>query len=421
MTESMKPESSTIKQWTTNQVVLATLFVVGVMLFFWLLYRFRTVAFLFFIAMVIGTAIRPAVEWFYKRGVKRSAGVILIYLILAAFLLGFLALVVPLIVDQATQIFSNLPDYLTALRRFLLGSNNLILWNIGIRLPSGFFLFGGGADPSAEELFDQVNQTFYYAGLFFRGLLSVLAVFLLAYYWTQEGNYLVRNLVRLIPRSYRNDVRDFINTVERRIGGFVRAQGILSLTVGSAAFTAYSLIGLPYALVLGMVAGLMELVPIFGPALGAIPAILVALSVDPGKVVWVLVATGLIQLAENVWLVPRVMKSSMGVNPILTLLSLITFSAVFGFMGALLAIPLAAIIQLTFERFYLSEKDSSQDRINIQKLQDRSETTADTIMEASRKEGSLFKNISQEVRLEIESIARELDDHLKKIRSEEEV
>jgi predicted PurR-regulated permease PerM len=416
----MKPESPTIKQWTTNQVVLATLFVVSVLLFFGLLYRFRTVAFLFFIAMVIGTAIRPAVKWFYKRGVTRPAGIMLIYLILAAFLVGFLALVVPLVVDQAAQISNNLPDYQSALRRSLLGSNNLILWNIGIRMPSSFFLFGGG-DPTSEELFDQVNQTFYYAGLIFKGFLSVLAVFLLAYYWTQEGNFLVRNLVRLVPRSYRIDVRDFINMVERRMGEFVRAQGILSLTVGSAAFTAYSLIGLPYALVLGMVAGLMELVPIFGPALGAIPAILVALSVEPGKVIWVLGATGLIQLAENIWLVPRVMKNSMGVNPILTLLSLITFSSVFGFLGALLAIPLAAIIQLSFERVYLSEKDSSPDRVNIQKLQDRSETTAHTIMEASRTNGSSFKNVSQDIRLEIESIARELDDFLKKIRSEEGV
>ena len=416
----MKSESSTIKQWNTNQIFLATLFVVSVLLFFWLLYRFRTVVFLFFIAIVIGTAIRPAVDWFYKRGITRSAGIILIYLILAAFLAGFLSLVVPLVVDQATQLTSNLPAYQSALRRALLNSNNLILWNIGIRMPSVLFMFGNG-NPTAEELIDQVNQTFHYAGLILDGFLSVLAVFLLAYYWTQEGDFLVRNLLRLVPRSYRIDLRDFINVVERRIGGFVRAQGILSLTVGGAAFTAYSLIGLPYALVLGMVAGLMELVPIFGPALGALPAIFVALSVEPGKVIWVLVATGLIQLAENVWLVPRVMKSSMGVNPILTLLSLITLSSVFGFLGALLAIPLAAIIQLIFERIYLSEKDSKSDRITIQKLQDRSAATANAISEASQKDGSSFKNMSQEIRLEIESIARELDDSLKNVRIKEEV
>jgi predicted PurR-regulated permease PerM len=418
----MKSESSEKKQWTTNQVVLAALFVVCVFLSFWLLYRFRAVFFLFFIGMVLGTTIRPAVEWLSSRGITRPTGIILIYLIFAALLMGFLALVVPLVVDQATQISNNLPSYHLEIRSALIGSQNLILRNIGFRIPSSFTLIGAG-DPTTEQLFDQVNRTFHYAGLILKGLLSVLAVFLLAYYWTQEGNYLVRNLLRLIPRSHRNDIREFINIVEVRIGGFVRGQGLLSLIVGGAAFLAYSLIGLPYALVLGMIAGLMELVPIFGPALGAIPAIFVAVSIEPGKAIWVLGITGLIQLAENVWLVPRIMKNSMGVNPILTLLSLITFSSVFGFLGALLAIPMAAIIQLIFERVYLSTNESYQglyaDRINIQKLQDRSEATVRAISETSHKDQSPFDSLPQDIRLEIEAIALELDELLKKTRIED--
>jgi len=125
------------------------------------------------------------------------------------------------------------------------------------------------------------------------------------------------------------------------MGGYIRGQGILSLAVGLAAFVSYTLIGLPFALVLSIIAGLMEMIPVFGPVLGAIPALLVALSVDPGKAIWVLVATGVIQMLENAWLVPRIMNHSMGVNPIITILSLVAFSSVFGFPGALLALPLA--------------------------------------------------------------------------------
>jgi predicted PurR-regulated permease PerM len=373
--------------------------------------------------MVVGTTIRPAVEWLSSRGITRPVGIVLIYLILAALLVGFLALVVPLVVDQATQISNNLPSYHLEIRSALTGSQNLILRNIGFRIPSSFTLIGASDPTTTEQLFDQVNRTFHYAGLVLKGLLSILAVFLLAYYWTQEGNYLVRNLLRLIPRSHRNDIREFINIVEIRIGGFVRGQGLLSLIVGGAAFVAYSLIGLPYALVLGMIAGLMELIPIFGPALGAIPAILVALSVEPGKVIWVLGTTALIQLAENILLVPRVMKYSMGVNPILTLLSLITFASVFGFLGALLAIPMAAIIQLIFERVYRSTNESFQgvyaDRINIQKLQDRSEATVRAISETSHKDQSPFDSLPQDIRLEIGAIALELDELLKKTRIED--
>lgn len=133
----MKSDPADIKQWTTNQVILATLFVVCVFLSFWLLYRFRMVVFLIFIAMVIGTTIRPAVDWFYRRGLSRSLGIIIIYMLIAGFLVGFLALVVPLIIDQATQLSQNLPAYQLAFRKALVESDNLLLRNIGLRIPAG--------------------------------------------------------------------------------------------------------------------------------------------------------------------------------------------------------------------------------------------------------------------------------------------
>ena len=95
-----------------------------------------------------------------------------------------------------------------------------------------------------------------------------MAIFLLAYYWTQESNIIIRMLLRLVPPSRRNNIRELLNLAELRMGGYIRGQGILSLAVGLAAFIAYSLIGLPYTLVLAMIAGLMEMVPIFGPILG---------------------------------------------------------------------------------------------------------------------------------------------------------
>src|SRR4030095_4927631 len=103
--------SEEITTWTTSQVVFATVFVVLVFLTFWLLYNLRMVLFLFFVAIVIGTAIRPAVEWLHRRGISRSVGVIIIYIIIAALIAGFLALVLPLIIDQTTQIAQNFPQF----------------------------------------------------------------------------------------------------------------------------------------------------------------------------------------------------------------------------------------------------------------------------------------------------------------------
>ena len=120
------------------------------------------------------------------------------------------------------------------------------------------------------------------------------------------------------------------------------------------ALVAYLLIGLPYALILAILAGILEAVPIVGPILGAIPALLVALSTDPTRALWVIAASLIIQGLENYLLVPRVMKQSVGVNPLAILLSLAAFTSLLGLAGALLAIPIAAIVQLFVNRFVIS-------------------------------------------------------------------
>lgn len=124
---------------------------------------------------------RPAVEWLYRHGLSRPIGIIAIYILIAAILVGFLALFVPLIVDQTTLIFQNLPQYQLTFRETLLASHNLILRNIGSRVPAKIILFGNDKSTTREVL-NQVNQTFNYVNLTVKGVLSVLAVFLLAYY-----------------------------------------------------------------------------------------------------------------------------------------------------------------------------------------------------------------------------------------------
>jgi predicted PurR-regulated permease PerM len=423
MPETLQSESveKEIESWTTSQVVLATLFVVCVFLFFWLLYQFRAVVFLFFIAIVIGTTMRPAVELFYRRGVSRPAGIIIIYIVIAALLAGFIILFVPLLVEQATLFSQHLPQIQTDFRSALINSSNLLLRNIGLRIPANFDFFGSN-NPTPEEVLGQMNKTFHYVSLVMRGILGVLAVFLIAYYWTQESNFMIRSLLRLVPRARRSNVREFVQKVEEKLGGYLRGEALLCFAVGSAAFVAYALIGLPYTLLLGIFAGFMELIPIFGPALGAVPAFLVAMAIQPEKAIWVIIATIAIQALENVLLVPRIMKNSMGVHPIIILLSLITFNAIFGFLGALLALPLAAIIQLILEGVILSaatpsKRVQSEDDRTIEELINESEVAYQIII---GDENSVFHNMSKQARKEITGIAQELDNLLKAIKTTEE-
>lgn len=423
----MKPASFSEKiiPWTTSQVVLATVFVVCVFLIFWLLFQMRSLIFLLFIAIVIGTAIRPMVAWLQQRGISRIAGVIIIYFLIAAFAIGILALVFPLIADQATQLSQNLPQYYAEIRRALANSDNRLLQNIAFRLPAQLSLFLSMSPNTEVNVLNQVTQTVFYANVVIKGILSILAVFLLAYYWTQESSQAVRTLIRLVPLHRRHEIQDFVQLVERKIGGYIRGQGILCLIVGLAAFVSYTLIGLPYTLVLAIFAGITEMIPVFGPALGAIPALLAALSIDPSKAIWVLVATGLIQMMENLFLVPRIMKNSMGVNPIIILLSLVAFGTVFGFAGALLALPLAAMIQLVFDRILTQTDDSStsfsEEEADVPSLIDESKRLMHILDETSSSEDSLMNEISEADRLEIRAITQELDLVLQDLKNESEM
>jgi len=408
--------------WTTSQIVLATVFVVCVFLMFWLLYSLRVVLFLFFVAIVLGTAIRPAVEWLHRRGISRAAGIIVIYILLAGLLVGFLAMILPLLADQVTQISRNLPEYYTDLRGSLINSGNRLLQNIGWRFPSQLSL-PINRSPNTAEMFDQVTQTFLYTNLVLKGILSILAIFLLAYYWTQESRLVLRALLRLFPTQRRRNIREFLQLAETKLGGYIRGQGLLCIAVGLAAFIAYVLIGLPYILVLSIFAGVMEMVPIFGPALGAIPALLVAISVAPEKAIWVVVATAVIQMLENAVLVPRIMKNSLGVNPIIVLLSLIAFSSVFGIAGGLLALPLAAIIQLLVSRVVLtaaeSAKQAENKELQVQTLMEKSQELMQDTYETSNKNPS-FRELPERDRLELYNLAEELNQVLGQIKKEGE-
>jgi predicted PurR-regulated permease PerM len=204
--------------------------------------------------------------------------------------------------------------------------------------------------------------------------------------------------------------------MESKVGFFLAGQGLLCLVISVMALVAYVLIGLPNALVLALAAGVMEAVPMVGPLLGAVPAALVALSIAPDRLIWVIVATIVIQQLENTLLVPRIMKKAVGVNPFVTLLSLFAFSSLFGIAGALMAIPIAAIIQLVLNHFVFKsatvELEVSEGRDYTSRLRYEAQDLIQDLRKQSRlkKRGSDQKIIQMEqVMDEIETITSNLD------------
>jgi predicted PurR-regulated permease PerM len=342
--------STQLDNWTFRRVVWATLVLVSVVLSFWLLYRFYQVVFILFLAMLMGTVIRPAVAWLQRRGLPRLAGGILVYLVLLALLVGFLLLLFPLIVEQGTTIAAAVPDYYQTVRLWMVDHANQLVVRFSAFLPEAL----PGLEPlqpTGRQVLDTAGQALGYLGSAAGVIFTTTAVLLLAFHWMLDGPRTIQSWLLLVPKDRRESASDLVEAIETKVGAYLAGQGVLCLAVGLLALAAYLIIGLPNALVLALIAGVLEAVPMIGPLLGAIPAAAIALSIGPSRLVWVIVATIVIQQAEAMVLVPRVMRQAVGVNPFVSLLALFAFGSLFGVAGALMAIPIAAILQLLLNRF----------------------------------------------------------------------
>lgn len=414
-------QASPIPHWTARQVVLATVFVLAVVGAFWLLFRFSWVVFVLFVAAVMGTAIRPVVDWLSQRGIKRIWAVIFIYLLIFLLVGLFIALSAPLVLTQGAEISRSITRYYGLIRNSLSQSPSMIIRQIAVRFPIDFTLLTTPTLPPGNVV-DRVASFLISIATFSRGFLFLVAVFLLGFYWTLEGERILRGFTLYLSPARRDEVRELIEEIEARLGGFIIGQSFLCLVIGLLAFVAYSIIGLPNVLGLAIIAGVLEAVPVIGPALGALPAFIVALADDPSKAVWVVVSTLIIQALENNLLVPRVMKRSVGINPIITLLALATLSSLLGLPGALLAVPIAAIVQLLLNRYLLApgaiETQVPVGRDQLSLIRYETQELVEDVRKQLRIRPDQTDDLTDHYEDEIESILADLDSMLQELSGE---
>ena len=412
---------SQLSNWTFRRVMLATIILVCVGLGFWLLYRFYQVIFILFIAIILGTVIRPVVHWLNQRGLPKAAGVLLVYVLVLALFIGFLVLLFPLVFDQGAAIIKMVPDYYQDLRSLIGGSPNHLIASLHSLLPEVIPGFEIIIQTNPEQL-ASAEQALIYVATASKFVFYAVVILLLAFHWTLDGPKTIQSLILMLPKIHRENIAALIKAMESKVGYFIAGQGALCLVIAVLALIAYLIIGLPNALVLALVAGALEAVPLVGPTLGAIPAGLIALSISPSKLIWVVVATVIIQLLENNLLVPRIMSKAVGVNPFVSLLAIFAFSSLFGIAGALMAIPIAAIIQLLLDQFIFHPSSSEPEESTGRDFTSRLRYEAKDLVQDLQKQARLNKDgaalqVKQidKVMDEIEAIAVDLDELLAQI------
>ncbi|MDR7482141.1 MAG: AI-2E family transporter [Armatimonadota bacterium] len=299
------------------------------------------------IAAILATGLAPVADRLQRRpwGRRRrqlsraaAAGLVYLGLLAALGLVGSL-LVTPLVretsdlVERAPELYGRLQEMIADLQQRYPWLPNLT--GFIQRLPE-----------EAGRLTAYVGRATGVAFRVFGAIVSAVTVLILSFYMLLEGPAIKAGFLRLFPRRNHRQLEMVLTEIGRKFGGWLRGQLFLGLIVGLAAGLGTAGLGLPYALLLGLAAGVTELIPLVGPVLGAIPAVFVALFGPTWRLLAVIVLFVAIQQAENHFLVPRVTRQTVGLSPVLTLVAIMVGTKLMGILGALLAVPVAAAVQV---------------------------------------------------------------------------
>ena len=330
----------------TPGTILMTL---ALLLAVWVLYQVRDILVLLFLSCLIAAALYPTVEWLRQRKFPSQLSILLFYLLFIGAVVGIMAGLTNLIATEGGAFVNNLPTYMASARQtieglpFFHGQRQLV--------QSMLNNFQDILLRSAQLL----SSAFTYFAAVFSGLLSMLTVLVLTFYLLSDIRHFETITLRLAPRAYRPKFQSLLRTAACKTGAYIRGQLLLMTVVGVAVWLGLELLGVHYAPMLGLIAFFLEIIPLVGPVLSAILAILVALGQDVTLALWVGVFYFVLQQLENYLLAPKILGNSVHLHPFWILLSLLTGASLLGVAGVLLAVPVAVVLRLLVQEFYIKQ------------------------------------------------------------------
>lgn len=318
----------------------------------WTLYLLRGPLLLLYVCVLFATGLSPLVRYIErrrplggKRRLPRPAAILLIYAAVLGTIAGIGAMIVQPLVEQSQQFWKELPTLLDRLQA------RLMSW--GVISP----------DRSLKELIQQapgsVDAVTAVIGTlwgFVGGLLGFITVLLLTFYLLVESQGIFEFLLRLVPSDRRQKVSEVSALVTEKVSAWLGGQLLLGFVIGATTAIGLALMGVPYFYLLAMIAGVGEMIPIVGPIISAIPAVAVAFTVSPGLALGVTIFFLVQQQLENAVLVPKLMGQTVGLGAVTVITALVVGGELLGMVGALLAVPTAAIVKVLIEELYLVEK-----------------------------------------------------------------
>jgi len=342
-----RPAERSSRRAAVETVGVRTLFLAGVALMavvagVLLAWHLLNVVLLVLTAVVLGEGLRPEIDWLHERGLRYGLAIAAVYVVLIAAILGILVLLTRPIAGQAGAVVAALPFY-----------ESTVQANVG-QLFTALHIDSGVLNQLVGAVLGQAGQVTLTVLQVGGGLLSLvsdlLTVVLLSVTWLGVSRDLRRWVLTLVPESRRTFASGLFGAIGAGFAGYVRGVCVNMIAIGLLAWVACALLRLPVPVLLGIAAGLCELIPMLGPFLGAIPAVALGFTVSAWYPLAVAGAFLIIQQVESNVLTPVVMRSQVGLRPFPLLVALLVGGSLAGIWGALVAVPVGSAVQVVVVR-----------------------------------------------------------------------
>lgn len=320
----------------------------------WFLYVVRDILIMLIAAFIIASAIEPLARRLRIYGVPRAASVGIVYSAVIAVLIVILALMVPVLMQQVSALFQSVSEVLDRAYQYYLPAFSPAGASAASQLQEGLGSFGKNLANVGLDIFQRTRNVF-------SGIISLIFTFIIALYMVIEQDAVKKMFRFLVSSQHIAYVDRIIDRIQYKIGRWVLAQLALAVIIGIVVGVGLWAIGVQHALALGLLAGVLEIVPVIGPIIAGFVGVLVALSQSLVLGAITLVFYVVVQQVENHALIPNIMKKATGLNPLVTLIAVLLGARLAGTVGVILSIPVATMIAIFLSDF-IRQSQSEDDK-----------------------------------------------------------
>lgn len=304
----------------------------------------KDVIMLIFLALILAAAFDPWVDWLHRRRIHKTVSVLIVYSLFILVILTTVFLVIPPFAKEFTQLVKLFPEYYEKINLFFGKLLTTSSASDASNVQSGLMAVSNNLNEFVGSVFTTTFEVF-------GGIFSFITVLIMAFYFAMEENAIKKFANSIIPKKHQSYVVDIFSKIQEKLGQWFRGQLILSLIIFCITFLGLSLLRVKYALVLALLAGILEIVPYFGPWIAGALAVLLAFTQSPILAVFVGILYLIIQQLENNIIVPKVLGKSVGLNPLIVIIAILIGFKLAGMVGGLLSVPIAAALSVFITDF----------------------------------------------------------------------